>query len=185
MDDNSLLGIFGSGKPKKQKLLFSTDENPDGTNEICDTSIFHCLIKDNSNPFIRKKLVVQKLLQIIDHKSQIIQVETHRQRPISSDSIGLTEIFIVFHTRSEKEGDFWWSLDKHVNRMIVQRSHEKDAIKNNLIGERRQEIEIIAEKLEGKGCMMELCTPLWTNMTIKEKYQRNLSRCESLRRKFN
>jgi ankyrin repeat protein len=120
---------------------------------------------------------VPKLLQITDHKSQIIQVETHRQKPISSDSIGLTEIFIVFQTISEK-GDFWWSLDKHVNRIIVLRSHEKDAIKNNLIGERRQEIEIIAEKLEGKGCMMELLTLLWINMTIKKKYQRNLSRYE-------
>ena len=185
MDDNSLLGIFGSGKPNKQKLLVSIDGNPDGINEICDMSIFHYLIKENSNPFIRKKLVVPKLLQIIDDKSQIIEVETHRQRPSSSDSTGLTDIFIVYQTKSEEDGDFWWSLDKQANQITMQRSQKKDAVKNNLIGERRQEIEIIAEKLEGKGCMMELCTPLWTNMTIKEKYQRNLSRCESLRRKFN
>jgi ankyrin repeat protein len=181
MDDNSLLGIFGSGKPNKHKLLVSIDGNPDGINEICDMSIFHYLIKENSNPFIRKKLVVPEWLQITDHTSQIIQVETHRQIVNSnSDSNGLTDIFIVYQTKSEIDEDFWWSLDKQANQITMQRSHDRDAVKNNLIGERREGIEIIAEKLEGKGCMMELLTLLWINMTIKEKYQRNLSRCESI-----
>nr|CAH0103688.1 unnamed protein product [Daphnia galeata] len=137
--------------------------------------IFLCLIKENSEPFIRKKLIVPKLLQEIDPTSQIIEAETHRQRPSSSDTIGLTEIFIVFQT----DGDIWWSLDKHVNHIIVQCSHNKDAVKNNFKGKSRGGIEIIAE-LKGKGCMMELLTLLWINMIIDTKYQRNLSRCESI-----
>nr|CAH0106531.1 unnamed protein product [Daphnia galeata] len=144
-------------------------------------SIFHYLIKENSDPIIGKKLVVPKLLQLIDDKSKIIQVETYRQRPASnSDSNRLTEIFIVFQTISEKDGDFWWSLDKFKDHVIVQRSHDKDAVKNNFKGERREGIEIIAEKLEGKGCIREIFTILWINMIVDIKYQRNLSRCESI-----
>ncbi|XP_046462703.1 serine/threonine-protein phosphatase 6 regulatory ankyrin repeat subunit B-like [Daphnia pulex] len=62
----------------------------------------------------------------------------------------------------------------------MQRSRHKDEVKNKLKGETRKGTQLIAEKLEGKGCMRELLTLLWIHMIVDAKYQRNLSRCESV-----
>jgi hypothetical protein len=129
----------------------------------------------------------EKLLQNlreIDHESKIIQVETHRQRgkPINAiDPIRPFHIFVVFTTVSEKDGESWWSLEKTAkDAVVLQRSRDKDSVKNQLKGEKREGTELIAGELEGKGCMRELLTLLWIHIILNVKYQRNLSRCESL-----
>ncbi len=59
--------------------------------------------------------------------------------------------------------------------VILQRSHDKDSVKNKF-----KETELVADELEGKGCLRELLILLWIHMTIDLKYQRHLSRCESV-----
>jgi hypothetical protein len=50
-------------------------------------------------------------------------------------------------TVSEKDGEFWWSLEETVKHaVILQRSHDKDSIKKKF-----KETELIADELEGKG----------------------------------
>ena len=184
MHDNSLLGIF-EGKPIKPNLLLvSYDEN--SIQEIHELVIIEHLLRDNiqSLPYFRE-IQAEKVSQNqreIDRESKIVQVETHRQndKPVDAVSpIGSCDIFIVYKTTSENR-DIWWSLEKLANQVIVQRSRDKDSVKTKLKGETRQRTELITQGLEGKGCMRELLRLLWIYTIIDFKYQRDLSRCESL-----
>jgi ankyrin repeat protein len=124
------------------------------------------------------------ILTEIDLESKIVQVETHRQNGTHFNQIDSTEpssIFVVFKSASENDGEFWWSLEKTAKHAVVlQRSRDKNEVKNKFKGEKHEGTQLIAENLEGKGCMRELLTLLWIHMIVDVKYQRNLSRCESI-----
>jgi ankyrin repeat protein len=184
MADNSpsLLGIV-HGKPNKQKLFFipCDDENPNTSHEISEHILFQYLLKDYTSPSIKEIFRTCKLLPIprgIDHESKISQVETHRQKKITVSN-SPSGIFVVFLTVGEM-GHFWWSLETYQNHVVMQRSRDKDSVKNKFQGETREGTELIAEKLEGKGCMRQLLILLWIHMILDAKYQRFLSRCESV-----
>ncbi len=103
-------------------------------------------------------------------------METHRRSGKPILKTGPFHIFVVFKTVSEKDGDCWWSLEETVKHaVILQRSRDKDSIKKKF-----KETELVADELEGKGCMRELLTFLWIHMIVDAKYQRDLSRCESV-----
>jgi ankyrin repeat protein len=175
MDNISLLGIF-KGELIELFFLPSVDENPtNDDHKIPQHDLFQSLLNQNTQ---------SSILREIDHKSKIIEVETHRQRgkPNTNNSTKPSvDIFMVFKTASEKDGESWWSLEKTAkNAVILQRSRNKNEVKNQLKGETREGIQLIAEELEGKGCMRQLLTLLWIHMIVDAKYQRYLSRCESL-----
>jgi hypothetical protein len=180
-DSPSLLGIV-HGKPNKQQLLFipCDDENLRNTShEISEHVLFQYLLNDYASPPIKEKFRTCKLLPIpreIDPESKITQVETHRRSGKPILKTGPFNIFVVFKTVSEKDGDCWWSLEETVKHAVIsQRSRDKDSIKNKF-----KETELVADELEGKRCMRELLTFLWIHMIIDAKYLRHLSRCESV-----
>ncbi|EFX73276.1 hypothetical protein DAPPUDRAFT_253475 [Daphnia pulex] len=183
MDVCSLLGC--EGKPNnKAKLFFipCAAENPTNScHEIPEVILFRSLLNENADSAIKETNGTCKLVQIprgIDHESKISQVETHRQKKISVSN-STFGIFLVFQTVGEM-GHFWWSLETYQNHVVIQRSRDKDEVKNQLKGETRQGTELIAEKLEGKGCMRQLLTLLWIHMIVDAKCQRFLSSCESV-----
>jgi ankyrin repeat protein len=183
----SLLEMFVCNS-KVQKLFFIPcgSGNPTNSKEISKLDLFQYLLKENSNLSI-KEIFVEKLLQNlteIDAESKIVQLETHRQNCAhinAIDPIKPFQIFVVFKTESKKDGKFYWSLEETAkDAVVLQRSRHKDEVKNKFKGETREGTQIIAEELEGKGCMRELLTLLWIHMILDAKYQRDLSRCESL-----
>ncbi|EFX67211.1 hypothetical protein DAPPUDRAFT_331305 [Daphnia pulex] len=147
-----------------------------------DVLVQYLIIQETTNPLLKKKFRTCQSLPIlreIDLESKIVQVETHRQGG-KLNTNNSTEPFVVFKTFSEKDGDSWWSFEKSLNDIIIQRSRDKDEVKNQLKGEKRQGTSTYAEDLEGKGCMRQLLTLLWIHMIVDAKYQRHLSRCESI-----
>jgi hypothetical protein len=179
-----------SSKEKKLFLISCASENPTNiSQEISQLDLFRYLLGEDSDSFI-KEMFREKLLPIltdIDHKSKIVQVETYRQNGThinqidSSTTEPCVNIFVVFKTESEKDGESWWTLEKTAkDAVVLQRSRHKDEVKNKFQGETRQGTELIAEKLEGNGCMRQLLTLLWIHMIVDVKYQRDLSRCESI-----
>jgi hypothetical protein len=52
----------------------------------------------------------------------------------ATDKIRAFHVFIVFKTVSEKDGEFWWSLEKDTEYIILQRSRNKDDVNNNKKG---------------------------------------------------
>jgi hypothetical protein len=158
---------------KQVKLFFvpcAADNPTNSSLEITDLVLNRHLPKEND-------------IEIFDC-SKIVQVETHRQNGTHFNTINSTKtshIFVVFQTVSENDGEFWWSLEKTTkDAVVLQRSRDKDEVKNQLKGETRQGTEVIAENLEGKGGMKELLTLIWIHSNVNVKYQRDLSRCESL-----
>ncbi|XP_046462731.1 uncharacterized protein LOC124208913 [Daphnia pulex] len=160
MDNISLLGIF-KGELIELFFLPSVDENPtNGDHKIPERELFQYLLKQNTQ---------SSILREIDHESKIIEVETDRQRGKSIKNEPF-HTFVIFKTEK-----VWWSLEKTAkDAVVLQRFRDKNEVKNKF-----KETEILAEKLEGKGCMRELLTFLWIHMIIDVKYQRHLSRCES------
>ncbi|EFX68293.1 hypothetical protein DAPPUDRAFT_260337 [Daphnia pulex] len=178
------------GNSKEQKLFFipcAADNLTNSSQEISELDLFRYLLGEDSDSCI-KEMFREKLVPIlteIDHKSKIVQVETHRQNGTHFNQIDSTkpcvDIFVVFKTVSEKDGESWWTLEKTATHAVVlQRSRHKDSVKNKLKGETRKGTQLIAENFEGKGCLRELLTLLWIHMILDAKYQRKLSRCESI-----
>ena len=159
MGDKSLLGILGGqsrsvgGNQNEQKLFFITFTNKNPTSnsrEISEHVLFQYLLNDYASPPIKEKFKTCKLLPIpreIDPESKITQVETHRRSGKPILKTGPFNIFVVFKTVSEKDGDCWWSVEETVKHtVILQRSRDKDSIKKKF-----KETELIADELEGKG----------------------------------
>jgi ankyrin repeat protein len=82
-----------------------------------------------------------KLLSDIDHDSQITEIQIYNGR--KSNSVKhLTRAFsFVFKTTSKKDGEHWWSLERNVNYVVLQRSRDTDAVKNKCGGKNRKEVE--------------------------------------------
>ncbi|EFX73250.1 hypothetical protein DAPPUDRAFT_110056 [Daphnia pulex] len=189
MYDFSLINMFeGNSKEKKLFFIFCASENPtNSSQEISQHVLFRYLLGEDSHSFI-KEMFQEQLLQNLTEselESKITQVETHRQRGTNINQIDSTkpcvDIFVVFKAASENDGESWWTLEKTAkDAVVLQRSRHKDSVKNKLKGETRKGTQLIAEELEGKGCMRQLLTLLWIHMIVAVKYQRHLSRCESL-----
>jgi ankyrin repeat protein len=173
----------GNSKEQKIFLISCTSENPTNiSQEISQHVLFRYLLGEDSDSFI-KEMFQEKLVSIlreIDLESKIVQVETHRQRGKPNTNNSTVDIYVVFKIVSEKDGDWWWSFEKSLNDLIIQRSRDKDSVKNKFKGETREGTSTIAEDLEGKGCMRVLLTLFWIHMVVDAKYQRHLSRCESI-----
>jgi len=93
-------------------------------------------------------------------------------------------VFIVFKSTSEKDGDgYWWSLEKNSKYIVLQRSRNKENVKDKLEGAERkivQPVKPIKEDLKGKGTIKDLFALLWAQQMIAEKYHIKRSNCQSL-----
>jgi hypothetical protein len=117
----------------------------------------------------------------IDKESTITLVEIHQSsmgKP--TDTVKAFHAFIVFKTVSEKDGEFWWSIEKDTEYIILQRSRNKDDVNNNKKGVRRKRIRPIKEDLIGRGNLLYLFTLLWGQQLIPTKYDIIKSNCQTL-----
>ncbi len=88
-------------------------------------------------------------------------------------------MFIVFKSSSEKDGDYWWSLEKGMDFITLQRSRNKENVKDKLDGQTRTKVKSIVENLIGKGTIKDLFEILWAQQVIPEKYHILKSNCQS------
>ncbi len=88
-------------------------------------------------------------------------------------------MFIVFKSSSEKDGDYWWSLEKGMDFITLQRSRNKENVKGKLDGQTRTKVKSIVENLIGKGTIKDLFEILWAQQVIPEKYHILKSNCQS------
>jgi hypothetical protein len=117
----------------------------------------------------------------IDKESTITLVEIHQSSMgKAADKIRAFHVFIVFKTTSEADGGvYWWSLEKDTEYIILQRSRNKDDVKNNKKGVRRKRIRPIKEDLIGRGNLQYLFALLWGQQLIPTKYNIFMSNCQT------
>jgi ankyrin repeat protein len=127
--------------------------------------------------------VLPKMLDVlkdIDKQSKIIEFETHQSSiDIMKDFKGAFHVFIVFKSTSEKVGDYWWSLEKNLDYIVLQRSRNKGDVKDKLYGESRKKVELIKDDLKGRGTIQDLFEIFWAQQMIPEKYHILNSNCQS------
>jgi ankyrin repeat protein len=183
---NAMLQLFG-GK-YKQKLLFvpDADNKPEDKHEISEPALFRFLIKEKAMEQLdaaaeAETTQMQRILKDIERNTKITEFEPHQSSMGSAtDSSKAFHVFIVFKTTSKKDGDYWWSLEKNTDYIVLQRSRNKDNVKNKLYGESRKKVKPIKENLAGKGTIKDLFSLLWDQQVIPEKYNVLYSNCQSL-----
>jgi ankyrin repeat protein len=170
------------GDVYEQKLLFVPDAGtkPEEEHEVTETGLLLSLYEGP-----RKRLDEAETLdrlKDINKESNITQVEIHRSSmKKATDVIQAFHVFLIFKTTSEAgDGDYWWSLEKNLDYIVLQRSRNKDDVKNKLYGEERKPVEHIIENLDGKGSIKDLFGMLLTHQVIEENYNIDDSNCESL-----
>ncbi|EFX68299.1 hypothetical protein DAPPUDRAFT_114698 [Daphnia pulex] len=117
----------------------------------------------------------------IDKASKITLVEIHQSSMGSAtDASKLFHVFNVFKTTSESDGGdyWWWSLEKNTKHIVLQRSRNKDDVKNKLYGDERQRREPIVESVVGKGSIHNLFAIIL--IAIQERYNVVSSNCQLL-----
>ncbi len=182
--------LFG-GK-YKQKLLFVPDASPDADNEqkvghaISDPALFRFLLnEENSKRQIDEaEAGIPKMLDVlkdVDKNWEIKEFETHQSSMGSAKTwFNAFHVFIVFKTTSETVGVYWWSLEKGLDYITLQRSRNKENVINNLKGKQRNKVKPIKEDLKGKGTIKDLFGILWAQQLIPENYHIKKSNCQSL-----
>jgi hypothetical protein len=178
-----------TGAESKQKLLFvpNADNQPYMNHEISDPALFRFLLNeeslkqlDTAEAYRHPNTRMLAVLKDIDKDSQIIEFEIHRTSMQSvTDAMKAFHVFIVFKSTSETDGDYWWSLEKNTEYIVLQRSRNKDDVKNKLYGESRKQVVLIKEDLKGKGTIKYLFATFWAHEIIKEKYNIFNSNCQS------
>jgi ankyrin repeat protein len=175
------------GAESKQKLLFvpDADNKPEDKHEISELVIFRFLLNEERmkkfNEAGAEITEMLELLEDIDKESKITECETHENSMYSAtDWKEAFHGFIVFKTTSETDGDYWWSLEKDTEYIILQRSSNKENVKDKLEGKQRKKVKPIREDLKGKGTIKDLLALLWAHQLIAEKYHIWKSNCHSL-----
>jgi ankyrin repeat protein len=170
------------GSVYEQKLLFVPDagSKPEEEHEVTEIGLLLSLHEGPRTQLDEAETL--DYLKDINTESKITQVEIHQSSmKKATDVIKAFHVFLIFKTTSEAdEGDFWWSLEKNLDYIVLQRSRNKDDVKNKLYGEERKPGEQIIENLVGKGSIKDLFGMLLTHQVIEEHYNIEDSNCESL-----
>ncbi|XP_046649308.1 serine/threonine-protein phosphatase 6 regulatory ankyrin repeat subunit A-like [Daphnia pulicaria] len=175
------------GAEFKVKLLFvpDADNKPEEKHEISEPALFRFLINEEIYKKINEAGVrmpeMLNVLKDIDRQSKIIQVEAYQSSMMkASDKIKKFHVFIVFKSTSVTDEVYWWSLEKGLEYIVLQRSRNKENVKDKLDGQTRDQAKPIKEDLKGKGTIQDLFEILWANQKIAEKYNIFYSNCQSL-----
>nr|CAH0106935.1 unnamed protein product [Daphnia galeata] len=175
------------GKSLRKKLLFvpNADTNPEEKHEISEPALFRFLLNEKT---IEAQAEIQAMLNTlsgIDKLSKITEIEIHESSMGSVTDFGQAfHAFIVFKTISGMDGEigdyWWWSLEKNREYIVLQRSRNKNDVKDKLYSEKRKEVKSIEENLVGKGTIKDLLSILWAYQAISERYNLVNSNCQSL-----
>ncbi|XP_046635844.1 poly [ADP-ribose] polymerase tankyrase-1-like [Daphnia pulicaria] len=161
------LAAVGSGscwydRNDEQKLLFvpDADNEPDVEHEISEPD-------------------TPDVLKDIDKESKIKEFEIHQSSTGKADAGGAIHTFVVFKTTSQTDGDDWWSLEKNLECIILQRSGNKNDVKRKLDGAERIKVKPIKENLKGKGTIKDLLALLWAHQIVAENLDADDSNCQT------
>jgi ankyrin repeat protein len=186
--ENSFSGKLKGGK-YKQKLHFvpcSDKEEPQVGHEISEPAIFRFLLNEETMGKFDEadEVEIAKMLDVlkdIDKQSKITQVEIHQSSMNTvADAFNAYHVFIVFKSTSETDRDYWWSLEKNLEYIVLQRFRNKENVKHKLKGKQRNKVVPIKKDLKGKGTIKDLFAILWAHQVIAEKYHIKKSNCQSL-----
>ncbi|XP_046643175.1 serine/threonine-protein phosphatase 6 regulatory ankyrin repeat subunit B-like [Daphnia pulicaria] len=145
-----------TGGDYKQKLYFvpDADNEPKVGHEISEPAIFRFLLNEETMGKFDEadEVEIVKMLEIlkdIDKHSKITQVEAYRSSMMkATDTVKAYHVFIVFNSISETADDgvycYWWSLEKSTDYITLQRSRNKENVKDKFKGKHRT--RLIAEK---------------------------------------
>ncbi|XP_046651126.1 serine/threonine-protein phosphatase 6 regulatory ankyrin repeat subunit B-like [Daphnia pulicaria] len=173
------------GAKSQQKLLFvpDADNEPKVDHEISEPVLFRFLLNEETLKQLDQAEIHEMLnvLKDVDKGSKITEFETHQSSmDLRKDSKGAFHVFIVFKTTSVTDGDYWWSIEKGMDYITLQRSRNKENVKNQCYGEPRHQAKPIVENLIGKGTIQDLFAVLWAQQMIPEKYNALNSNCQTL-----
>ncbi|EFX74585.1 hypothetical protein DAPPUDRAFT_324261 [Daphnia pulex] len=175
---------YGAGS--QQKLLFvpDADKKPDVDHEISEAALFRFLLNEESLQQLDAAGAeipdMLNVLKDIDKNWKITEFETHQSSMDSAkDFKGAFHVFIVFKTTSETDRVYWWSLEKGMDYITLQRSRNKENVKDKLYGDSRTKVKFIVENLKGKGTIQDLFAVLWAQQVIPENYHILKSNCQS------
>jgi ankyrin repeat protein len=168
-------GLQYFGGEYEQKLIFvpDADNEPYVDHEISEAALFRFLLNKETLQQLDEAEIpdMLKVLKDVDKESKISEFETHQSNMgLRTDFKGAFHVFIVFRTTSGKDRDYWWSLEKGMDYIFLQRSRNKENVKDNLYGETRTKVKPIVENLKGKGTIKDLFAILWAQQAIPEKY---------------
>jgi ankyrin repeat protein len=174
------------GGESQQKLIFvpDADNKPEEDHEISEPALFRFLLNeetlielDEAEAEIPEML---KVLKDVEKGSKITEFETH-QSSISmlKDFKRAFHVFVVFKTTCKTDGNYWWSLEKNRDYIALQRSRNKNNVKDKCYGEPRNQVKPIVENLDGKGTIQDLFAVLWAHQIIPGKYNIFKSNCQS------
>jgi ankyrin repeat protein len=174
------------GGDYKQKLLFvpDADNKPEEDHEISEPALFRFLLNEETTEEIKRAEAdipdMLNVLKDIDKQSKITEFETHQSSMgLRKDLSKAFHVFIVFKTTSEKDGDYWWSLEKGTDYITLQRSRNKKNVKDKWDDRPRNKVKPIVENLKGKGTIQDLFAVLWLQQVIPENYHILKSNCQS------
>ncbi|EFX65554.1 hypothetical protein DAPPUDRAFT_117180 [Daphnia pulex] len=123
------------GRNDEQKLLFvpDADNEPDVEHEISEPGLFRFLFDEETLEILEYTGAdipdTPDVLKDIDKESKIKEFEIHQSSTGKADAEGAIHTFIVFKTASQTDGDDWWSLEKNLECIILQRSGNKNDVK--------------------------------------------------------
>jgi ankyrin repeat protein len=158
--------------------------NPKFGHEISEPGLFRFLLNEETIEQLKEAQTdmpqILNVLSGIDKLSKITLFGTY-QSSIDSvkDGSRVCHVFIVFKTASKRDGVYWWSLEKSVVYIVLQRSRHEDDVKTKYDGEERTKVKAIAENLKGKGSIRDLFAILWAEQVIPENYNIFSSNCQS------
>jgi ankyrin repeat protein len=177
-------GLWGSKYKKKLIIVLDAGSKPEEIHEVKETEIFLLLHPELLEQLDAAEIpeLLDRLKGIVNNKLKITLVEIHQSSMGSLKTwFNAFHAFIVFKTTSEIDnGVYWWSLEKNLECIVLQRSRNKDDVKDKLYGKERKQVKPDAENLAGKGSIKDLFGMFLTHEVIQELYNLGLSNCQSL-----
>ncbi len=180
--------VTGGEYKKMLRFVLCADNEPQVGHEISEHAIFRFLLNEETMGKFDEadEVEIAKMLDVlkdIDKQSKITQVEVYRSSMgKATDKVKAFHVFIIFKSTSETadDGVYWWSLEKNSKYIVLQRSRNKENVKDNLEGKPRTRVKLIEKDLKGKGTIKYLFAILWADQVIDEKYHLWKSNCQSL-----
>lgn len=171
---------LGGKYKKKLIIVLDAGTKPEEKHEVTETKLLRLLDEKFLEPLDETK-VLDDLKGIVNKYLKITQVEIHQSSMHSAtNATKVFHAFNVFRTTSESDGDYWWSLEKNLDYIVLQRSRNKDDVKNKLQGIKREEVKPYVENLDGKGSIKDLLKQFLNLKVIPERYNIVGSNCQSL-----
>jgi ankyrin repeat protein len=155
-------------------LVPHADVKPGKGGEISEPALIRLLTNEENfkQPNLTESQVLgmRNILSVIDYHSNITRVQIYQSNGNNSvaNLMRAVHSFIVFQTTSDKDGVHWWSLDKNVEYIVLQRSRSLDAVKNKFGSQERKDVKFNTKNLEGKGSIKDLLTILWIHQAMEE-----------------